>query len=37
MANITPAPRQAGALSFSATATTASASDTVQNSDRTDV
>jgi len=33
MANIIPAPRQAGALSFSATATTASASDTVQNAD----
>jgi hypothetical protein len=33
MANITPTPKQAGALSFSALATTASASDTVQNAD----
>jgi hypothetical protein len=33
MANITPTQRQAGARSFSATVTTASSSDTVQNSD----
>lgn len=33
MANITPTQKQAGALSFSALATTASSSDTVQNAD----